>query len=60
MRTTRLSRFESVAREGYSDATHPLVIFHPLSVRAAQPGQFVIVMPLDGGTTTRTQQTCVV
>jgi len=36
--------FEILAREDYSDITYSLVIHHPLMARAAQPGQFVIVM----------------
>lgn len=37
-------RFEIVAREDYSDVTYMLEVRHPLMARAAQPGQFVIVM----------------
>ena len=49
MRTAGLSRFEVVAREDYSDATYLLEIFHPQMARAAQPGQFVIVMSHERG-----------
>ncbi len=38
------SNFEIVAREDFSDVTYLLECFHPLMARAAQPGQFVIVM----------------
>ena len=38
------SRFEIVAREDFSDVTFLLEIRHPLLAKAAQPGQFVIVM----------------
>ena len=38
------SDFEILAREDFSDVTYSLVIHHPLLARAAQPGQFVIVM----------------
>ena len=37
-------QFEIVLREDYSDLTYLLEIYHPLMARAAQPGQFVIVM----------------
>jgi NAD(P)H-flavin reductase len=40
----RTSNFEILAREDFSDVTYSLVIHHPLMARAAQPGQFVIVM----------------
>ena len=36
--------FEILAREDFSDLTYSLVVHHPLMARAAQPGQFVIVM----------------
>ncbi len=42
--TDQYKRFEIVAREDYSDVTYMLEIRHPLMARAAQPGQFVIVM----------------
>ncbi len=38
------SRFEIVRREDLSDVTYLLEIRHPMMARAAQPGQFVIVM----------------
>jgi NAD(P)H-flavin reductase len=38
------SDFEILGREDFSDVTYSLVIHHPLMARAAQPGQFVIVM----------------
>lgn len=54
MRTTRsirktvnntlIDRFEIVRREDYSDVTYLLEVRHPMMARAAQPGQFVIVM----------------
>lgn len=39
-----MDRFEIVTREDYSDVTYMLEVHHPLMARAAQPGQFVIVM----------------
>ncbi len=44
MNDTKWNEFEIVAREDYSDVTYMLEIKHPLMARAAQPGQFVIVM----------------
>ncbi len=44
MNETALKQFEIVAREDYSDVTYLLEVRHPLMARAAQPGQFVIVM----------------
>jgi NAD(P)H-flavin reductase len=41
---SRESRYEIVAREDFSDVTYLLEVRHPLMARAAQPGQFVIVM----------------
>lgn len=38
------SSYEIVAREDFSDVTYLLECYHPLMARAAQPGQFVIVM----------------
>ena len=43
------SRFEIVAREDFSDTTYLLEIAHPAMARAAQPGQFVIVMAHPAG-----------
>jgi NAD(P)H-flavin reductase len=42
--TRKDSNFEIVTREDFSDVTFLLEIRHPLMSRAAQPGQFVIVM----------------
>ena len=39
-----VSGFRIVAREDYSDVTYMLEVAHPQMARAAQPGQFVIVM----------------
>ena len=39
-----MSNFEIVAREDFSDVTYLLTVSHPLMAKAAQPGQFVIVM----------------
>ena len=36
--------FEILTREDYSDVTYMLEVHHPMMARAAQPGQFVIVM----------------
>jgi sulfide dehydrogenase subunit beta len=44
-----MSHFEIVAREDFSDVTYGLEIRHPLLARAAQPGQFVIVMAHEHG-----------
>jgi len=44
-----MAAFEIVAREDYSDVTFMLEIRHPLMARAAQPGQFVIVMQSEHG-----------
>ena len=41
--------FSILAREDFSDVTYSLVIHHPLMARAAQPGQFVIVMSHESG-----------
>jgi NAD(P)H-flavin reductase len=49
MYSAGLSRFEVVAREDFSDATYLLEVFHPQMARAAQPGQFVIVMSHERG-----------
>lgn len=38
-----------LAREDFSDLTYSLVIHHPLMAKAAQPGQFVIVMSHESG-----------
>ncbi|MEK7834870.1 MAG: sulfide/dihydroorotate dehydrogenase-like FAD/NAD-binding protein [Pseudomonadota bacterium] len=39
-----MSRFEIVTREDFSDVTYLLECYHPLMAKAAQAGQFVIVM----------------
>jgi len=39
-----IDRFKIVRREDYSDVTYLLEVYHPMMARAAQPGQFVIVM----------------
>ncbi len=41
---TLIDPFEIVRREDYSDVTYMLEVRHPMMARAAQPGQFVIVM----------------
>lgn len=41
--------FTILAREDFSDVTYSLVIRHPLMAKAAQPGQFVIVMSHESG-----------
>lgn len=40
----RVSPFEIVRREDFSDVTYLLEVSHPEMARAARPGQFVIVM----------------
>ncbi len=44
MSSPTTSRYEIVAREDFSDVTYLLECYHPLLAKAAQPGQFVIVM----------------
>ncbi|HQZ95994.1 MAG TPA: sulfide/dihydroorotate dehydrogenase-like FAD/NAD-binding protein [Pyrinomonadaceae bacterium] len=44
MNDTLIDPFEIVRREDYSDVTYMLEVRHPMMARAAQPGQFVIVM----------------
>ena len=39
-----MANFEIVARQDFSDVTYLLEVRHPLMAKAAQPGQFVIVM----------------
>ncbi len=46
---TTQSAFPIVAREDYSDVTYMLEIAHPMMAKAAQPGQFVIVMEHEHG-----------
>ncbi len=41
--------FKILAREDFSDVTYSLVVHHPLMAKAAQPGQFVIVMSHESG-----------
>ena len=41
--------FPILAREDFSDVTYSLVVHHPLMAKAAQPGQFVIVMSHESG-----------
>jgi len=41
--------FKILAREDFSDVTYSLFIHHPLMAKAAQPGQFVIVMSHESG-----------
>jgi NAD(P)H-flavin reductase len=43
------SGFRIVAREDYSDVTYMLEVAHPAMAKAAQPGQFVIVMEHEHG-----------
>ena len=43
------SGFRIVAREDYSDVTYMLEVAHPAMAKAAQPGQFVIVMETEHG-----------
>jgi len=40
----RYEAFEILTRENYSEVTYMLEVHHPMMARAAQPGQFVIVM----------------
>ena len=47
--TSPAAGFKILAREDLSDVTYSLVVRHPLMARAAQPGQFVIVMSHEHG-----------
>ncbi len=47
--TTPAAGFRILAREDFSDVTYSLVVHHPLMAKAAQPGQFVIVMSHESG-----------
>jgi NAD(P)H-flavin reductase len=49
MEAARLSRFEIVGREDFSNVTYLLEVRHPLMAKAARPGQFVIVMSHEHG-----------
>src|SRR6187399_2426235 len=44
-----MSSFEIVAREDLSPVTYLLEVRHPLLAKAANPGQFVIVMATEHG-----------
>ncbi|MBP7375084.1 MAG: sulfide/dihydroorotate dehydrogenase-like FAD/NAD-binding protein [Pyrinomonadaceae bacterium] len=44
MNDTLINRFEIVRREDFSDVTYLLEVYHPMMSKAAEPGQFVIVM----------------
>ncbi|KAB2881690.1 MAG: sulfide/dihydroorotate dehydrogenase-like FAD/NAD-binding protein [Pseudorhodoplanes sp.] len=41
--------FEITGREDFSEVTYSLVVHHPLMAKAANPGQFVIVMSHEAG-----------
>ncbi|HXW42515.1 MAG TPA: 2-polyprenylphenol hydroxylase, partial [Xanthobacteraceae bacterium] len=45
----RAAGFEILSRQDFSDVTYSLVIRHPRMAKAAQPGQFVIVMLNESG-----------
>ena len=47
--TSSAAGFPILAREDFSDVTYTLVVHHPLMAKAAQPGQFVIVMSHEFG-----------
>ena len=49
MDPSKLSQFEIVARQDFSDVTYLLEVRHPLMAKAARPGQFVIVMAHEHG-----------
>ena len=49
MKARKMSNFEIVTRENFSDLTYLLEVHHPLMARAAKPGQFVIVMLSEHG-----------
>ena len=44
LKANEMSKFEIVAREDFSEVTYLLEVRHPQMAKAAQPGQFVIVM----------------
>ena len=44
-----MANFEIVTRKDFSDVTYLLEIRHPQLAKAAQPGQFVIVMEHEHG-----------
>jgi sulfide dehydrogenase subunit beta len=44
-----MSGYEIVRRQDFSDVTYLLEVSHPMMARAAQPGQFVIVMSHERG-----------
>jgi NAD(P)H-flavin reductase len=44
-----MANFEIVTRQDFSDVTYLLEIKHPMLAKAAQPGQFVIVMEHEHG-----------
>ena len=49
MKARKMSNFEIVTREDFSDVTYLLEVHHPLMAKAAKPGQFVIVMFSENG-----------
>jgi len=49
MKASKMSNFEIVTREDFSDLTYLLEVHHPLMAKAAKPGQFVIVMLSEHG-----------
>ena len=44
MKARKMSNFEIVTRQDFSDVTYLLEVRHPMMAKAAKPGQFVIVM----------------
>ena len=49
MKASKMSNFEIVTRQDFSDLTYLLEVHHPLMAKAAKPGQFVIVMLSENG-----------
>jgi NAD(P)H-flavin reductase len=49
MQTAESTSYEIVAREDFSDVTYLLEVRHPMMAKAAQAGQFVIVMEHEHG-----------
>jgi NAD(P)H-flavin reductase len=49
MQSTESTSYEIVTREDYSDVTYMLEVRHPMMAKAAQAGQFVIVMEHEHG-----------
>lgn len=49
MKAREMNNYEIIHREDFSDVSYLLAVRHPLMAKAAQPGQFVIVMLSEQG-----------